>query len=71
MIRRSLMSKLSESDRQKVEKSENSTIVLPALRTHSFAMHLTILEAVMVWQIIKGGDVRFDFVEFANLFETP
>ena len=49
------MSKLSESDREKVEKSENSTIVLPALRTHSFAMHLTILEAVMVWQIIKGG----------------
>ena len=33
------MSKLSDSDRQKVEKSENSTIVLPALRTHSFAMH--------------------------------
>jgi len=25
----------------------------------------------MVWQIIKGGNVRFDFVEFANLFETP
>ena len=36
-----------------------------------FPMHLTILEAVMVWQIIKGGNVRFDFVEFANLFETP
>jgi len=64
------MSKLSESDREKVEKSENSTIVLPALRTHSFAMHLTILEGVMVWQIIKGGDVRFDFVEFTNLFES-
>ncbi len=65
------MRKVSESDREKVEKSENSTIVLPALRTHSFAMHLTILEAVMVWQIIKGGHVSFDFVEFANLFETP
>mgnify|MGYP003115596121 FL=1 len=65
------MSKLSESDREKVEQSENSTIVLPALRTNSFAMHLTILEAVMVWQIIKGGNARFDFVEFMNLFETP
>ena len=65
------MSKLSESDREKVEQSENSTIVLPALRTHSFAMNLTILEAVMVWQIIKGGNARFDFVEFMNLFETP
>lgn len=65
------MSKLSESDREKVEKSENSTIVLPALRTNSFAMHLSIIEAVMVWQIIKGGNARFDFVEFMNLFETP
>lgn len=65
-----LINKLSESDREKVEKSENSTIVLPVLRIHSLAMHLTIFEAVMVWQIIKGGDVSFDLVEFVNLFES-
>ncbi len=46
------MSKLSESDREKIEKSENSTIVLPALRTHSFAMHPTIVHAVMFWLLI-------------------
>ena len=65
------MSKLSESNREKVEKSENGVAILPALRTNSLAVHLTIFEALMVWQIIKGGNVRFDFVEFTNLFETP